>query len=272
MIIKNKLLITILFSLSIILQFSCKKTEHKVLGDNTIELLAKKSESIDSLNQANYILKTYNKVDYTSKNNDEFAYEDIKLNFPFNVNLQKTSLVIIKEDKVNFSRFLSDDFDSGDLNLWRYKNQKDNIFLIELDDYYGSVFFVYGLSNNCLFRLGDFVIPQPNVEQDGKKQKTFKISEQNEIIIIERFLDKNPLPKLEFSNNKTCIKSNKKILYPQVETYLNVRSAPNSSGTIVGKAYPNDALLLIEEVDGWVKVSLNGTEGYVSSDYVKEAP
>jgi len=45
-------------------------------------------------------------------------------------------------------------------------------------------------------------------------------------------------------------------VYAQVETYLNVRSEPNSS----------------EVLGSWLKVSLNGKEGYVSIDFVKEAP
>jgi len=59
------------------------------------------------------------------------------------------------------------------------------------------------------------------------------------------------------------------MVYAQVETYLNVRSAPISSGTIIAKAYPKDGLQVLEVLEGWVKVSFNGSEGYVSSDYVK---
>ncbi|WP_165749833.1 SH3 domain-containing protein [Cellulophaga sp. Z1A5H] len=140
---------------------------------------------------------------------------------------------------------------------------------MELDDYYGSVFFIYGFSNDCFFRLGDFVIPQPNVELEGVKQEFFKISELNDIITIERFLDKKQLPKLEFSSNKKCIKSNQKIVYAQVDTYLNIRSAANKTATIVGKAYPKDGLKVLEVLEGWLKVSLNGTEGYISSEFVK---
>lgn len=77
-------------------------------------------------------------------------------------------------------------------------------------------------------------------------------------------------------NNKGKIKKNKKntftigaIVFPQVDTYLNVRSAPNSNGEIIAKAYPKDALRVLEVLDGWVKIGLNGTEGYVSSEFVK---
>ncbi|KGK30887.1 SH3 domain-containing protein [Cellulophaga sp. E6(2014)] len=267
---KNKLLITILLFLSIVSHFSCRKTEPKVSENNTTKSLDYiKSESKDNFNKAQSVLKHYKQVDYVDRKDDEFIYQDIIVDFSFNVDLQKTSLKIIKENKVGFSRFLNDNFDNGNLHLWRYQNQKDNIFLMELDDYYGSVFFIYGFSNDCLFRLGDFVIAQPNVERDGVKQKSFKISEQDNTITIEQFLDKKPLSKLEISSKKDCVKSNQKILYAQVETYLNVRSVPNSSGSIIAKAYPKDALRVLEVLEGWVKIELNGKEGYVSKDFVK---
>ncbi|WBX78221.1 SH3 domain-containing protein [Tenacibaculum ovolyticum] len=59
------------------------------------------------------------------------------------------------------------------------------------------------------------------------------------------------------------------VVYAQVDTYLNMRSAPNTTGTIVGKIYPTDKLMVLEVLTNWVKVSLNGTEGYVSSEFVK---
>ncbi|MCD8440813.1 SH3 domain-containing protein [Tenacibaculum finnmarkense] len=59
------------------------------------------------------------------------------------------------------------------------------------------------------------------------------------------------------------------IVYAQVDTYLNMRSTPNATGTIVGEIYPTDKLMVLEVLANWVKVSLNGTEGYVSSEFVK---
>jgi len=73
------------------------------------------------------------------------------------------------------------------------------------------------------------------------------------------------------SNSYSFIKIGK-IVYPKVDTYLNIRSTPNSEGNVIGKAYSTDALKVIEVLDNWLKVSLNGKEGYVSSEYVKETP
>ncbi len=60
------------------------------------------------------------------------------------------------------------------------------------------------------------------------------------------------------------------MVYAQVETYLNVRSTPSSSGEILAKAYPTDKLKVLEVLEDWVKIEFNGVEGYVSSDYVSQ--
>ena len=79
-----------------------------------------------------------------------------------------------------------------------------------------------------------------------------------------------PLTKGNFIalNNKNTLKKGSTV-YAQVDTYLNVRSVPNSNGEIIAKAYPKDALNVLEVLEGWVKVALNGKEGYVSSEFVK---
>jgi len=80
----------------------------------------------------------------------------------------------------------------------------------------------------------------------------------------------------EKSINTRVVKSNRfavgSTVHAQVETYLNMRSEPNSSGAIIAKIYPTNTLKIVEVLDNWLKVSLNGKEGYVNSDFVKEAP
>lgn len=73
-----------------------------------------------------------------------------------------------------------------------------------------------------------------------------------------------------FKKNKNSLLRVDSIVYAQVETYLNMRSTPNSSGDIIAKAYPKDALKVLEVLDGWVKVELNGKQGYVSKDFVNQ--
>ncbi|ADV48992.1 SH3 type 3 domain protein [Cellulophaga algicola DSM 14237] len=74
------------------------------------------------------------------------------------------------------------------------------------------------------------------------------------------------LKKLKQSKNSFTIGST---VYAQVDTYLNVRSTPNSTGAIIEKAYPKDGLKVLEILEAWVKIELNGKQGYVSKDFVR---
>ncbi|WP_205692190.1 SH3 domain-containing protein, partial [Cellulophaga sp. Z1A5H] len=80
--------------------------------------------------------------------------------------------------------------------------------------------------------------------------------------------------KLDF-NDGLFVKNNRNTfivgteVYAQVDTYLNIRSTPDSKGAIVGKAYPKDGLKVLEILEAWVKIELNGKQGYVSKDFVR---
>lgn len=51
---------------------------------------------------------------------------------------------------------------------------------------------------------------------------------------------------------------------------LNVRNTPSAQGTIVGKVYKNQAVTVIEELNGWYKIQFNNNTGYVSSFFVSK--
>ncbi|MBE7653801.1 SH3 domain-containing protein [Tenacibaculum finnmarkense] len=121
-----------------------------------------------------------------------------------------------------------------------------------------------------------------DMEEGNSKEKIkdFKINKDYEIKISDsEFQNKK---KTNYKINKYRINKTGKIIkiknnslmvgsivYAQVETYLNMRSAPNSNGDIIAKAYPKDGLKVIEVLDGWLKIELNGKQGYVSSEFVK---
>lgn len=62
------------------------------------------------------------------------------------------------------------------------------------------------------------------------------------------------------------------VLVKQTPTgFLRVRDKPSLTGKEVGKVNPGDKLILLEEQAGWDRVRLSdGTEGYVSSQYVEK--
>lgn len=54
-----------------------------------------------------------------------------------------------------------------------------------------------------------------------------------------------------------------------VDSYLNVRSSPSTSGTVVGKAKQGEKYKLLTEfvTEKWHEIDYNGVTAYISSDY-----
>lgn len=63
-----------------------------------------------------------------------------------------------------------------------------------------------------------------------------------------------------------------KVTVKQTPTgFLRVRSQPSLKGVEVGKVFPGEVLVLLEELSEWSKVKLvDETEGYVSSSYIQK--
>jgi hypothetical protein len=80
--------------------------------------------------------------------------------------------------------------DYGELQLLLYENDKDNVAFIGLIDYYGSVFFVYYISNGRLYKLGVIDSNQPKVEDEGFKETTFDVYKEDNVIKIVVYLGK----------------------------------------------------------------------------------
>ena len=58
------------------------------------------------------------------------------------------------------------------------------------------------------------------------------------------------------------------IAIAQVDAYLNVRAEANAEAEVVGKLYNNNAATVLEELDGWYKITSGNVTGYVNSAYV----
>ncbi|MBR6407324.1 MAG: N-acetylmuramoyl-L-alanine amidase [Clostridia bacterium] len=50
--------------------------------------------------------------------------------------------------------------------------------------------------------------------------------------------------------------------------YLNIRSMPGLNGSIIGRAFDGDELLVFGEENGFYTVRFNGTDGFASKDYI----
>lgn len=63
--------------------------------------------------------------------------------------------------------------------------------------------------------------------------------------------------------------TNKSLCIAKVNNYVNVRKGPSEEEEIVGKLYDKSAGQVLEEVDGWYKISSGSiSEGYVKKEYV----
>ena len=276
MIIKNKILTIFLFVFAI---FSCRQSDPKEARTNNVSVNnIKKDDSLHNFNEISE-KECFNKIGCINGDEnqvakfDEFSIEVISKKFKTYVTLKRGQ---------NISTFNTDIIlDMGEFYYWAYTStSKNHIYLLELDNYYSSTFFILMEKDNNLYNLGDISIDQPNAE-NGLRKESFKFCLFNNKLVVEAFLDlkSEKIKEFEISsdkiakineevNNIICFKLGN-LVYPKVETYLNIRSAPNSSGNIVGKAYPKDGLKIIAILDGWLKVKLDDIEGYVSSDFVK---
>ncbi|MCR4903581.1 MAG: SH3 domain-containing protein [Butyrivibrio sp.] len=59
----------------------------------------------------------------------------------------------------------------------------------------------------------------------------------------------------------------KSLVIAQVNNYVNVRDQASEEGEIVGKLYNNSVGTLIEEEDGWYKITSGSVTGYVKAEY-----
>ncbi len=61
-------------------------------------------------------------------------------------------------------------------------------------------------------------------------------------------------------------------VFPKVETYLSIRSAPNvENSKIIGKAYPNDKLFVLGDISQkWALIYFNNSFGYVDRGSIRK--
>ncbi len=215
----------------------------------------------------NTCLNNFFKNIHTNHSNDFFYNIDDKKMYPLFKKKLEDNIVV-----GSFVEYYGENDIPGvllQLNLFDNKGKQID-YLIVFNRFNFEIYFEYEFKI-----IDDF----KKIEIDKKEDDWILFDDKGEII-GER---KKPLTNIKkdfFNITKTgFVKTGKlinkniftvgSIVYAQVETYLNVRSAPNSNGDIIAKAYPKDDLKVIEVLDDWVKIALNGKEGYVSKDFVR---
>jgi uncharacterized protein YgiM (DUF1202 family) len=280
--IKSKILVLLL---SVLIVLGCKEPKQQenksIVELSNVDFKVKDSiKALEKVNNNNSIERECFKKIGVKKSKDYdvdvIDFKEFSIEATGEEDEITTDLVLIKNKKA--TTYETDIIlDMGEINYWAFvSSEKNHIYLLELDNYYSSTFFILVDKNNELYSVGNISTDEPKVEIEGVKNKSFKFCLFGDKLIAESFLDKELQEKKEFKiSSEKRVKKKKNTfrinttVYAQVETYLNVRSAPNSNGEIIAKAYPKDGLKILEVLDGWVKIELNGTEGYVSKDFVK---
>lgn len=97
---------------------------------------------------------------------------------------------------------IPDMIDYGDPDLKVYAGDASRLLLVGLNDFYGSVYFVYYFNDNTLTRLGQVDIEQPDdVGEYGVRKISFKSVCKNRAVRIESYLDGACAGKNEFPLN-----------------------------------------------------------------------
>ncbi|PAM92489.1 hypothetical protein B4N84_22540 [Flavobacterium sp. IR1] len=152
--------------------FCCKE-------QNKEEIIAKNVKNIGSITNN---ISCFIKQEYLNENKEKeliYKYKDEIYEIKSN---QKQTYDIVLNGKTYLANL---NLESAGINFYYYKCHDKKILLIEGDDYYGSVFFVYLFENKDFYYLGDFYITQPTVEKSGILKKDFNISFNNSEFIID---------------------------------------------------------------------------------------
>ena len=282
-------IITLFLSLSL---FSCKKntpTQYKITEqkkNTVIENLITTEKAIDKYSEIKYTTKVigqdhnlvifeFNIIDipvvlYTYTN-DYLAYLEINGKFvPF-----------FEEYFIEYSK-------SKDKNVFKlldgiklFEKDKEYIMMFPIFSNEFTVFQLVGFDENASYKdygehtydgeVFEKIIKTPfeervfHIKAYQDKPRVYVSAGNNDFlfndvyykpqkkysILSKKQIDNLKQLKTKQRNNNITLNS---IVYAQVKTYLNVRSAPNSSGTIIAKAYPTNALKVVEVLEGWLKI------------------
>jgi len=105
---------------------------------------------------------------------------------------------------------------------------------------------------------------------DGKKDDSMQQeSQQTQVQNLPPVTENADLPPVtEFTSESESQETNPVIW---TNSGVNLREAPNTDCAVITVLDAGTQLELLGEEEGWVKVSYNGQEGYVSVDYITDS-
>lgn len=179
--------ILIIFS---VLLFSCKGTSQENLESNTIE----KKESKNIFNRVETISSLQDNSLFTFQDNSSLFIEQ----FDSNQYIKLSNKMI----------FLSKSFlESAETFCYLYSYKDEKVLILEGNDYYAGVFYVYYFEKNNLYEIGTFGLRYPNIEDDRKSEEVnFKVENESNKVLIQIFKNN------KFLKNEVFIISDKEKL------------------------------------------------------------
>ena len=179
--------ILIIFS---VLFFSCKSTSQENLESNTIE----KKESKNIFNRVETISSLQDNSLFTFQDNSSLFIEQ----FDSNQYIKLSNKMI----------FLSKSFlESAEIFCYLYSYKDEKVIILEGNDYYAGVFYVYYFDKKKLYEIGTFSLRYPNIEDDRKSEEVnFKVENEYNKVFIQIFKNN------KFLKNEVFIISDKEKL------------------------------------------------------------
>ncbi len=121
--------------------------------------------------------------DSTDDYSETYLFQDLKVTLRYLFE-KGTNLFI---DEIEYK--IHEIFDMGDLFVSNYRHAEENVFIVHLEDYYGSLYFVYYFSSKKLYYAGHLSVDEPKVEEIGIKKKSFTVKKDNGKIVVDTFID-----------------------------------------------------------------------------------
>ena len=272
----------ILLSIALFMVFSCSnnketKGNHKSIEPSHTNLVndipknTTDSTLIKKISIKNEFDVFYNSIDFDISSNETSSIRHI--------------IITTKNHEIKLATFFEHEYT---YLLWRdnppiitefyftHRIEKDDIILFKCQmDYvmalssYTEEFNIYELikfSNNGIVEsLGLYSY---DTIKEGKEVSYILGKRDGKFILISKGINKEILNIYNdiIEGEDMPIKE----VFPKIETYLNIRSAPNTGASkIIGKVYISDKLFVLGDLGEWSIIYFNGIYGYVNNEFIK---
>ncbi|MGV0924317.1 hypothetical protein [Empedobacter tilapiae] len=149
-----------------------------------------KKESSNSIQFKEVINESYKEIKYIKKekegSKDIFVYEDIEISIDYFPN---KLISFHKRNRLNTYKY-DYDLDLGEIELIRFANGNESLYLVELDNYYSKIYNLYFFVDDSVYYLGEIDTDLSKIIEDNPKvQIEFQISKNDNKIEIQQLVN-----------------------------------------------------------------------------------